>query len=132
MTVSLRFGSSPEEQEEARGIVGAMREGYLERKNAEPQYVDKEGRAVYRILLHGFRWVKYDLSAYSAQDGPDRQWNVGRDFNGKTWGAVLHYTGEDGQAEIKEIAEGLRTMREAREKCEHEARRMPWYEGAPW
>lgn len=129
--ISMRFGSSPKEQEEAGFILSAIREGYLERVNKVPKYTDKEGRKVYRILLCGFRWVKYDLSAYSAQDGPDRQWNVGRG-PGNKWGAVLHYTGEDGMTETVIVAEGLRTMREAREKCEHEARRMPWYEGAPW
>lgn len=145
-TVTLRFGASPEEQEKARGILGAMMEGQRDRENKVPLHTDDDGRPVYRILMRGLYWVSdgKGLSCYRAYDGAitwkpipgssakvqscERVWAVGRDAGNK-WGVCLH-DGREGSPHI--IASGLRTFREAKAAAEHEARRMPWIEGAPW
>ena len=130
-TVSLRFGSSPEEQREAHGIMSAIREGMIERGELEPTTdEERQLRADYlasevkRILLWGLPWQSdgKGTSCYRAQDG-DRQWAVGRgvENGGRTWGATLH-DGREGSPHI--IASGLRTLREAKTACEEAARRL--------
>lgn len=52
----MKFKDTPEEQKLAGLIVGAMREGYLDRVNQVPAYTDKDGVPVYRVLLFGLRW----------------------------------------------------------------------------
>lgn len=143
MTISLRFGKSPEDQKLAGSILSAMREGEEDRRNQVPSHHDKDGAPVYRILLGGLRWRSdgKGLCCYRAQDGvlstgkigmvhctSYREWAVGKDANNR-WGVVLH-DNREGSPHI--IAGDLRTLREAKDIAEHHARRMPWIEGAPW
>lgn len=138
----MKFGTSPEEQKVAGQIVGAMREGYLERVNQVPAYIDKDGTPVYRVLLFGLRWRSdgKGTGCYRAVDGilsegrigkatitTYREWAIGKDPKG--WGVVLH---DDQEGSPHIIAEGLKTLREAKTAAEERARRMPWIEGAPW
>lgn len=141
--LSIRFGQSAEDQAEAGEIMSAIREGYLDREAGKPLHTDKEGKPVYRILLHGLHWVSdgKGLGCYRATDGvlgtakvgsarctTYREWAVGKDAKNR-WGAVLH-DGRKGSPHI--IASNLRTRGEARIACEQAARRMRWIEGAPW
>lgn len=88
-----------------------------------------------RTLALGLRpWVKYDRCAYSAQDGLARQFNVGHDgqrCGRPTWGCVLHDSTKD-PTEVTIVAEGLETMREAKDVAEEYARGLAWIEGASW
>jgi hypothetical protein len=138
----VKFKDTPEEQKLAGQIVGAMREGYLDRVNQVPAYTDKDGVPVYRVLLFGLRWRSdgKGTGCYRAIDGligegrigkttvrTYREWAIGKGPDG--WGVVLH---DDREGSPHIIAEGLKTMREARVTAEEKARRMPWIEGAPW
>lgn len=130
-TVSLRFGKSPEEQQQARGIMGAIREGMIERGELEAttdeerklreDYLARPPSAVKRILLFGLPWSSdgKGTRCYRALDG-DRQWAVGRDVVGK-WTAMLH---DDREGSPHMVGEGYRTLREAKTACEEAARRL--------
>lgn len=133
-TVSIRFGDTPEEQKKARSLFEEMKEGQREREDGKVLYTDNEGQPVYRILMGGLRpWIYYALSAWSAQDGPNRQFNVGLDASKKrTWGAVLHDSTKDGSTETIIVAEGMRTRKDAIAAAVDYARHLKWCEGAPW
>lgn len=112
--VSIRFGSSPEEQESARSLMEAIREGEQERREGKPSHYDKDGTPVYRILLCGLPWQKARAGRYMAADGA-RLWIVERDAEG--WWAAWLEGDHSGTCH--------KTKRAACEQLEHRARRMP-------
>jgi len=141
--VSIKFGSSKEEQKQAESMIREMVRGQEEREQGKVLYVDKKGKPVYRILLGGLRWVSdgKGLGCYRAADGvigtakigsarctTYREWAVGKGPKNQ-WGVVLH-DGRKGSPHV--IAENVKTFGQAKNIAEHHARRMPWIEGAPW
>ncbi len=94
-----------------------------------PQFVDDDGKPVFRILLYGLRWRRFPFSVYEAEDGPVRRWRVERARgDARLWAAALRVVGEP---DLEPVGHGYATMREARVACEQAARRLPWVEGAP-
>jgi hypothetical protein len=109
----MKFSNSPEDQALAGVMFDAMRQANLDRKDGKPLLIDKNGRAVYQILLGGLRWHKVCCGVYTATLDGKRNYRVLRVREGWT-------TTGPGFSE-----KTLRTMREAREFCENEARRTP-------
>lgn len=133
--MKLKFADTPEDQAQATKIMEAMIDGHSDRLNGVPAYYDKDGTPVYRVLFSGLRWSKYEISAYTADDGPRRVFNISRDGDTRKWGAVLFEADEHGELLSDTptiIAEGLRAKVDAKLACEQKARRMKWYEGASW
>ena len=139
----MKFDQTPAGQKQAADIVGAMRDGDLDRRNQVPSHYDDDGTPVYRVLLCGLGWVSQGkgTGCYRALDGligsatlgsaklsSYREWAVGKNTNEK-WDVVLH---DDRPESPHIIASDLRTRGEACRLAEDRARRMPWIEGAPW
>jgi len=108
--VSIKFGSSKEDQEEAHSFMSMLRDAEMSKKD------DDEGR----ILLFGFSWHRGEKgsSTYHAYDGR-RIFTVKREGN-RAWRATFQHP--DGT--IEDL--GVHTKGgNARGACESRGRQLP-------